>query len=115
MAVAMALASIPKAKGAEILEQSCVAQSIVVGAEFGLYWPLVISLLITLLLVLVVLRLVLKTENEVNIVYSPNAAQDAEASVGQFSHLSPRIESSLAPVSAPLSSDSHGVFVRRGG
>ena len=115
MAVAMALAAIPKAKGAEFLERSCVAHTIVVGAEVSLHWPLVISLLINLLLVLVILRLVLKTENEVNIVYSPNAAQDAEASVGQFSHLSPRIESSLAPVSAPLSSDSHGVFVRRGG
>ena len=32
---AMALANIPKAKGVEILEQSCVAQTIAVGAEVG--------------------------------------------------------------------------------
>ena len=54
MAVAMTLASVPKAQGAEILEQSCVAQSIVVGVEVGLYWLLVLSLLISWLLVMFV-------------------------------------------------------------
>ena len=49
--------------------------------------------------------MVFKREKELNSVYSTNSAQDAEASVGQASYLSPRIESSRAPVSAPLSSD----------
>ena len=70
MAAATVLAHIPKAKGAEILEQSCVAQTISVGGDANLYWPLIISLIINLLLVIIILRLVLKREKEVNIVYS---------------------------------------------
>ena len=77
MAAATTLASIPKAKGAEILEQSCVAQTISVGGYTYLYWPLVISLAINLLLVIIILRLVLKREKDVNIVYSHTPALDA--------------------------------------
>ena len=81
MAAAMALASISKANGAEIIEQSCLAQTIALGAEAGqgLYWPLAISLVIQLLLVLIVLRLVLRQERGVHIIYSTAPAPDAEA------------------------------------
>ena len=61
-AAAVTLASIPKAKAAEILEQSCVAQTISVGGDTSLYWPLMISLAINLLLVIVILRLAYKLE-----------------------------------------------------
>ena len=108
MAAAAVLAHIPKAKGVEILEQSCVAQTFSVGGDTTLYWPLIISLMISLLLVVIILRLVLKREKEVNIVYSNTSAQDAEASDEQRIHPSPRVESLRAPrsASAQLSSSS---------
>ena len=111
MAAAAVLAHSPKAKGAGILEQSCVAQTISVGGDANLYWPLIISLMINLLLVVIILRLVLKREKEVNIVYSHTSAQDAEASNEQPTSPSPRVESHRAPpsASAPLSSSSHGL------
>ena len=111
MAAAAVLAHIPKAKGVEILEQSCVAQTFSVGGDTNLYWPLIISLMINLLLVIIILRLVLKREKEVKIVYSNTSAQDAEASNEQPTNPSPRVESHRAPPSAlaPLSSSSHGL------
>ena len=92
------------------MAQHPVAQTIAVGAEVGLYWPLVISLMINLLLVLIILRLVLKRENEMNIVYSTAIAPDTEASDEHPPHPFLRVESSRAPVSgsALLSSSSHG-------
>ena len=96
MAVATVLANIPKAKGADILEQSCVAQTITVGSDAILYWPLIISLIINLLLAIVILDLVLQREKEIKIVYSKTVAQDAEASDEHPPDPSPRVESPRA-------------------
>ncbi len=40
MAVAVAISSIPKAKGSEVVEQSCLAQ-VQAGCDIYLSWPLV--------------------------------------------------------------------------
>ena len=58
MVVAMAVASIPKAQGAEIVEQPCIAQVAQVGYDISLYWPFMIWLIINLLLVLFVLKMI---------------------------------------------------------
>ena len=89
MAVAKALSSIPKAAGMEFVEQACPAQSISVGGEVSLSWPLVISLLVNMLLVTLVLRLILKRDTEIRIVCSQQHVRDAEASGGRTTDLSP--------------------------
>ena len=111
MAAATVLANIPKAKCADILEQSCVAQTVTVGSDAILYWPLIISLIANLLLAIVILRLVLKREKEINIVYANTVAQDAEASDEHPPDPSPRVESPRAhrSSSAQLSSSSPGL------
>ena len=48
------LANIPTAKGADILEQSCVAQTITVGSDAIFYWSLLISFIINLLLAIII-------------------------------------------------------------
>ena len=79
MVVAMALSSIPKAKGAKVVEQACMAQSISMGNECSLRWPLMISMFVNLPLVWLVLR----------IVCSQQHVRDAEASGGRTTDLSP--------------------------
>ena len=54
MVAATVLANIPKAKGADILEQSCVVQTITAGSDAIFYWLLMISRIINLLLAIII-------------------------------------------------------------
>ena len=80
MAAAMVVASIPKAQGAEMGEQSCIAQAVQVGYNVSLFWPLLIRVIINMLFVSTLLKLVWRPNTETQSVYPRDNVLDAGVS-----------------------------------
>ena len=83
----------PRASGSEVAEQSCIAQSVVVGQDAALFWPQMFYLLSNLLTVSVLLRMVLKQKPETTVAHASRPTWDAEVSAELSSHPSPTVDS----------------------